>query len=292
MLVATDGILQLSPRPSKDQKNMPIDIFFSSLAEVHQSHAIGVILSGTGVDGTVGLKNIKAHGGLTFAQDIETAAYDAMPQSAINADVVDFILTPENMPEQLIKLNKTFNLLDPETSAPNLLTEEQNFKQLLTLLRMRTGVDFTYYKQTTIRRRILRRMVILKLEKIVNYVEYVRQRKTEQDTLFHDLLIPVTTFFRDPKTFENLCETIFPQLIKNKNTVNPLRLWIAGCSTGEEAYSMGMCLHEYLGDNIANIKIQIFATDISEKSIAKARSGLYHKRELDGVSDARLQNIL
>ena len=289
MLVATDGILQLSPRPSKDQKNMPIDIFFSSLAEVHQSHAIGVVLSGTGVDGTQGLKNIKAYGGLTFAQDIETAAYDGMPQSAINAEVVDFILAPENMPGQLIKLSNTFNLLDQVTAAPNVLTEEQNFKQLLTLLRMRTGVDFTYYKQTTIRRRILRRMVILKLEKIVEYVEYVKQNKPEQDTLFHDLLIPVTSFFRDPKTFDNLCETVFPELVKNKGNATPLRIWIAGCSTGEEAYSIGMCLHEYLGDNIANIKIQIFATDISEKSIAKARSGLYHKRELDGVSDARLQ---
>jgi two-component system CheB/CheR fusion protein len=289
ILVATDGILQLSPRPSKDHKNMPIDIFFSSLAEVHQSHAIGVVLSGTGVDGTMGLKNIKAHGGLTFAQDVETAAYDAMPQSAINADVVDFILAPENMPDQLIKLNRTLNLLDTDSAAPGKLTEEQSFKQLLTLLRMRNGVDFTYYKQTTIRRRILRRMVNVKLEKIVDYVDYVKQNIPEQDTLFHDLLIPVTSFFRDPKTFDNLCDTIFPELIKNKNTINPIRMWIAGCSTGEEAYSMGMCLHEYLGDNISNIKIQIFATDVLDRSIAKARLGLYYKKELDGVSDARLQ---
>ncbi|MEO5782561.1 MAG: chemotaxis protein CheB, partial [Ginsengibacter sp.] len=289
MLVATDGILQLSPRPSKDHKNMPIDIFFSSLAEVHQSHAIGVVLSGTGVDGTKGLKNIKAHGGLTFAQDIETAAYDAMPQSAINAEVVDFILAPENMPDQLIKLNRAFNLLDPDTSAPLQLSEEHSFKQLLILLRIRHGVDFTYYKQTTIRRRILRRMVILKLEKIVEYVEYLKQNKPEQDILFYDLLIPVTSFFRDPKTFDNLCETIFPELIKNKNTPFPIRMWIAGCSTGEEAYSMGICLHEYLGDNISNIKIQIFATDISDRSIVKARSGVYYKKELDGVSEARLQ---
>ena len=111
MLVATDGILQLSPRPSKDQKNMPIDIFFSSLAEVHQSHAIGIVLSGNGADGTVGLKNIKGHGGITFAQDLDSAAYDAMPQSAINAEVVDFMLAPEKMPQQLLKLNHTFNIL-------------------------------------------------------------------------------------------------------------------------------------------------------------------------------------
>ncbi|HEV8083182.1 MAG TPA: CheR family methyltransferase [Chitinophagaceae bacterium] len=292
MLVATDGVLQLSPRPPKDHKNMPIDMFFSSLAEVHQSHAIGIVLSGTGADGTIGLQNIKGQGGITFAQDIESAAYDAMPQSAINAEVVDFILPPEKMPQQLLELNRTFNILPSNDHAtPEQLTEEESFKKILALLRVRKGVDFTYYKQTTIRRRILRRMVIIKLEKFVDYLEHLKQNKPEQDMLFQDMLIPVTTFFREPKTFEYLCETVFPEIIKNKSSVNPLRIWIAGCSTGEEAYSMGMCLHEYLSDKISSIKIQIFATDISEKSIAKARAGLYHKRELEDVSDSRLQQF-
>lgn len=292
MLVATDGILQLSPRPSKDHKNMPIDIFFSSLAEVHQSHAIGIVLSGTGADGTFGLKDIKNQGGITFAQDLESAAYDGMPQSAIDAEVVDFILAPEKMPQQLLELNRTFNVLPSnDSSTPEQLTEDESFKKILALLRVRNGVDFTYYKQTTIRRRILRRMVFLKQEKIADYVSHLQQNKTEQETLFQDLLIPVTSFFRDPSVFENLCETIFPELIKNKSNNNPLRIWVAACSTGEEAYSMAICLHEYLSDKTSNIKIQIFATDISEKAIAKARTGLYAKREMDGISDSRLLNF-
>jgi two-component system CheB/CheR fusion protein len=189
MLVATDGILQLSPRPSKDQKNMPIDVFFSSLAEVHQSHAIGIVLSGTGVDGTQGLKNIKAHGGLTFAEDLDSAAYGGMPQSAINAEVVDFILTPEKMPQQLLELNRTYKILSSkDVSTPEELSDEQNFRQVLSLLRTRSGVDFTYYKQTTVRRRILRRMIILKRERIIDYLDYLKQNNSEQDNLFRDIL--------------------------------------------------------------------------------------------------------
>lgn len=178
MLVATDGILRLSPRQSKDQKNLPIDIFFSSLAEVHQSHAIGIILSGTGTDGTLGLKDIKDHGGLTFAQYPPSAAYDAMPQSAINAEVVDFILAPEDMLKQLLDLNRTFNILPLKDNAtPTQLTDDENFKQILSLLRTRSSVDFTYYKQTTIRRRILRRLAILNLETIADYLDLLRQKK-------------------------------------------------------------------------------------------------------------------
>jgi two-component system CheB/CheR fusion protein len=170
MLEATDGILQISPRPSKEHRNMPIDIFFSSLAEVHQSHAIGIVLSGSGTDGTLGLKDIKAHGGITFAQDLESAAYDAMPSSAINADVVDFILSPEKIPLQLLDLNRTYKLLPSENIETDAsLTEDGTFKSILSLIHVRNGVDFTYYKQNTIRRRILRRMAILKLESITYY---------------------------------------------------------------------------------------------------------------------------
>ncbi len=292
LLVATDGVLQLSPRPPKDQKNMPIDIFFSSLAEVHQSHSIGIVLSGTGADGTLGLKDIKAHGGITFAQDLESAAYDAMPQSAINADVVDFIMAPEKMPQQLLELNHTFNLLPAEGFiSPEQVNEEESFRQVLALLRIKKGVDFTYYKQTTIRRRILRRMVVLKIEKIIDYLEYLREKKPEMDFLFQDMLIPVTSFFRDPKTFDDLCKNVFPEMLKEKSPSNPLRIWIAGCSTGEEAYSMGMCLHEYLGDKISTITIQIFATDISPIAIDKARRGMYLPKELHEISEERLHRF-
>ncbi|HEY5370873.1 MAG TPA: chemotaxis protein CheB [Hanamia sp.] len=291
MLAATDGVLKLSPRPD-DQKNMSIDIFFTSLAVVHQSHSIGVILSGNGADGTKGLKSIKDHGGITFAQDPASAAYSDMPQSAIEAGVADFILAPEKMPQQLLELDKTINksFTAAVPATPEELTEEESYRQVLALLRTRNGVDFTYYKQTTIRRRILRRMAMLQIKKVIDYQEYLKENKQEQELLFKDILIPVTEFFRDPKTFEYLCNTVFPELVKN-NQSNTLRIWVAGCSTGEEAYSMGICLYEYLNDKISDVRIQIFATDISAESIAVARTGIYDKKQLEGVSDSRLQQF-
>lgn len=291
VLVANDGVLHLTPRP-KDGRNMPIDIFFESLAEVHQNHAIGIVLSGTGVDGTAGLKKIKDQGGITFAQDMSSAAFDDMPESAIKNEVVDFVLSPEEMPKQLLKLKKMFNQFDTDNpGGAEHTNEEDSFRKILSLVRIRHGADFSYYKQSTIRRRILRRLAILKLEKITDYLDYLHDNKTEQDVLFQDLLIPVTAFFRDPKTFENICKVILPELVKNKNNVNPLRIWVPGCSTGEEAYSLGICLYEYLENKINNIKIQIFATDISEQAIAKARSGVYNKKQLEGVSSERLQQF-
>jgi two-component system CheB/CheR fusion protein len=289
LLTANDGRLELSPRPPKNERNMPIDVFFTSLAEVHQSHAIGVVLSGTATDGTLGLKAIKDHGGITFAQEQASAAFDGMPQSAIDADVVDFILAPEEIPLLLAKLTLTYNSgLIPDRVGGQ-LSEEEVFRQLLTLLRVRKETDFTYYKQTTIRRRIIRRMGLLKRTDIADYLAYFRENVAEQDLLYHDLLIPVTGFFRDPRTFDIVCETLLPLLLKEKDYLNPLRIWIAGCSTGEEPYSMAICLQEYLGENAGECRIQIFATDISEKAITKARSGIYSKRDVAGLSPERVQ---
>ena len=288
ILVATDGILKLDQRPPKPQKNMPIDIFFSSLAEIHQEHAIGIVLSGTGMDGTQGLKAIKDNGGLTFAQELESAAYDGMPFSAISSNSVDFILTPDKIPEKLLELGRTINSTANNPEYPD--REKENiFKQIILLLRQQRGIDFTYYKQTTIRRRILRRMVMHKVNEIKEYLMLLKENKSEQDNLFQDLLIPVTSFFRDIQTFDNLCETTFPALIKNKSLTNPIRMWVAGCSTGQEAYSMAMCLCEYLGENLKNVKIQLFATDVSEIAVVKARSGNYLKREMEGVSEERIE---
>lgn len=289
LLTANDGVLQLSPRLPKNEKNMPIDVFFTSLAEVHQSHAIGVVLSGTATDGTLGLKAIKEHGGITFAQEQQSAAFDGMPQSAIDAEVVDFILTPEEISLQLAKLNQAFKPSHGGDREDMQVAKEDAFRQLLSLLRLRKGADFTYYKQTTIRRRIIRRMGLNKIENILDYLSFFKENKSEQDVLYQDLLIPVTSFFRDPKIYDIVCETLFPLLLKDREEVNPLRFWIAGCSTGEEAYSMAICLYEYLGVNAANIKIQIFATDISERSVAKARSGMYTKREVSSLAPERAE---
>ena len=291
LLTATDGVLQLSARPPKNQRSMPIDLFFASLAEVHQSHAIGVVLSGTGTDGTLGLKAIKDHGGITFAQDQHSASYDAMPQSAIDADVVDFILTPENIPKQLLVLNENFKLNTVNDDGNSEQKQEDGFKQILSLLRIRRGVDFTYYKQTTIRRRISRRIALSMHGNISEYLNYLKENKPELDILYQDLLIPVTEFFRDPGIFDSVKGKLLPALFKNKLDNDPIRVWIAGCSTGEEAYSIVMCLHEYLGDKVSTSKIQVFATDISEIAIAKARSGIYKKSEVDGLSLPLLQQF-
>ncbi len=291
ILVATDGVLKLDERLPKPHKNMPIDIFFSSLAEVHREHAIGVVLSGTGTDGTMGLKAIKDQGGLTFAQSPESAAYDGMPLSAISSNMVDIILPPADIPAKLLELSQTINysLLNPlEAEAKE---KENTFKQILALLQLRTKVDFTYYKQTTIRRRILRRMVIHKLENLADYLKLARDNKKEQDNLYQDLLIPVTSFFRDIQTFESVFHTILPAIVKDKSLVVPIRIWVAGCSTGQEAYSIAMCLSEFLGDQSKGVKIQLFATDISEKAIQKARSGSYMNSEVNGVSEKRLQTF-
>ena len=151
------------------------------------------------------------------------------------------------------------------------------FKQITSLLRIKKGTDFTYYKQTTIQRRILRRMALTNNEEPAAYLKFLRENKQEVDTLYQDLLIPVTSFFRDPKSFANLCESIFPQIISNNPHGETIRVWVAGCSTGEEAYSIAICIREFLGDS--RQRVQIFATDLSEIAIAKARIGIYSKNE-------------
>jgi len=289
MMVATDGVLLLAPRPSKSKtdRSLPIDLFFASLAEVHQAHAIGVVLSGTGSDGTMGLKAIKDHGGITFAQDEASASYEGMPHSAVHANVVDFILPPEKIPQKLLEITPGIDKSDDDLqNLPH--HEEELFKQILTLLRIRKGTDFTYYKQTTVRRRILRRMAINKMEEPIVYLKYLRENKAEQDILYQDLLIPVTSFFRDTSTFDNLCDTVFPNIVKSKPRGERIRVWVAGCSTGEEAYSMAICLREFMADNK---RVQIFATDLSEPAIAKARAGIYTKRDVESVSSERLNEF-
>jgi two-component system, chemotaxis family, CheB/CheR fusion protein len=284
LLVANDGRLELSPRPPRKEKNMPIDVFFASLAEVHQGQAIGVVLSGTATDGTLGLKAIKERGGFTFAQDQQSAAFDGMPQSAIDAGVVDFILAPEDIPLQLAKLFTRQEDGLPAGGEGVKIARDEAFRQLLTLVRTRTGTDFIYYKQTTIRRRILRRMGLNKIDNIPDYLVYCKGTMSELDLLYQDLLIPVTGFFRDPKMYEAMAGSVFPPLLKGKDNGEAFRVWVAGCSTGEEAYSIAMALNEYLGEKLGDYKIQIFATDISEKSLVKARSGIYSLKDTGGLT--------
>ncbi|HMH24726.1 MAG TPA: chemotaxis protein CheB [Puia sp.] len=291
LLTASDGVLQLSARLPKTIRNLPIDVFFRSLAEVHQSHAIGVVLSGTATDGTLGLKAIKDQGGMTFAQEQQSASYDGMPQSAIDAGVVDFILPPEKIPQQLLLLKNTSRASAVNEKGNIEQGQEEGFKQIISLLRMRRGVDFTFYKQTTIRRRINRRIALSMKGTMAEYLVFLKENKLELDILYQDLLIPVTQFFRDPKVFDNLFETIFPALVKDRQRNEPLRVWVAGCSTGEEAYTIAICFQEYLADKKLNLTMQVFATDISEIAITKARSGIYSANEITGLSAERLQQF-
>jgi two-component system CheB/CheR fusion protein len=249
ILTAVDGVLKLNPR-DKNIMNKSIDIFFASLAEVHREFAVGVVLSGTATDGTTGLKAIKASGGITIVQDPQSADYNGMPQNAIDAGVADFILLPEQIPQQLLQINNASQTNESQLkeTEETPVKDEDVFKEILSILRNLKGGDFTHYKQPTLQRRIARRMAISKREKIADYLNLLRSNKTEQNALFQDLLIPVTSFFRDPKTFQTLMETVFPALLKNKPS-KPIRIWVAGCSTGEEAYSIAICLHEFLEEN-------------------------------------------
>jgi two-component system CheB/CheR fusion protein len=285
ILQVKEDRLKLSARPlgSAGRGIMPVDIFFASLAQVYEAHAIGVILSGTASDGTKGLKFIKDHGGITIAQKVETAAYAGMPQNAIESGLVDFILEPEKIPGKLAEIIKA--LAGPGDPPAN--EEEDIFQKILSILRARKEMDFSYYKQTTIRRRILRRMVLNKFPNIRVYLKFLEENTSEQDFLYQDMLIPVTSFFRDKKIFDNLCKSVFPSIIKNKSAEGNIRIWVAGCSTGQEAYSIAICFMEYLGHK--KEKIQIFATDLSEPAILKARSGMYTKTEAEAVSHSRLK---
>ncbi|MGI4020538.1 MAG: CheR family methyltransferase [Janthinobacterium lividum] len=293
LLTVVDGSLKLEPLA--DRKIKTIDLFFSSLGVVHQSFAVGVVLSGLLNDGTLGLEVIKANGGLTFAQDESSAAFESMPRNAAKSGAVDFVLPAEQIVPKLIAINHSFQAnfvkeTEPAPAPPD-EQEEEIFKGLLAVLRVRKGVDFTNYKQSTVKRRIMRRMALSKIGEPKDYLHFLRENKSEQDALYQDMLISVTQFFRDTKSFDSLCKIIFPGILKQKMAREPLRIWIAGCATGEEAYSIAICLHESLGDKADSQKIQIFATDISETAITKARSGIYSEADLDGISPGRKQQF-
>ena len=200
------------------------------------------------------------------------------------------ILAPEKIPEQLLQINKAYetsHVYKEEEEVPK--NDEEIFKQILLLLHNRSGVDFSYYKRPTFHRRIARRIVIAKKKNLAEYLKFLRTSNAEQDALFIDVLIPVTSFFRDPKTFQELTETVFPSILKNNAEDEAIRIWIAGCSTGEEAFSIAICLHEFLAEKSSNIKIQIFASDISEKAIKKARAAIYTKADIEKLSAPQLK---
>jgi two-component system, chemotaxis family, CheB/CheR fusion protein len=291
-MLLLDGSLKLNARKPKPTLDMPIDTFFISLAERQQIGSIGVLLSGSAHDGTAGLKAIKIAGGLTFAQD-DSALFKSMPKSAIAEGFVDMVLSPKKIADELVRISGKKEVIVEVMQEAITGTDvtNQDLNAIIQLLKKSTGVDFKYYKVNTIKRRIIRRMLLYKLETLNEYYTYLKQHTSEINVLYQDLLINVTAFFRDPDALEYLRKTILPEIIKSKHSNEPVRVWIPACSTGEEAYSLAIILVELFSDKATNLPVQIFATDLSEVAIAKARLGLYSKNDLVGVHPKRLQRF-
>ncbi len=285
------GRLTMQPRSESHQPHMSVDHFLRALATDLNNGAIGVILSGTASDGVQGLKAIKEVGGLTFAQDPEEAKYDGMPRSAINADAVDKVLKIKELAKELARVgaHPYLALATIDEDIPRL--EPDDLDGIFRLLRRHRGVDFAHYKPTTIKRRIARRMAINRIDDLSSYTRHLENSPTELDALYQDALINVTSFFRDPEASEALSTVVLPKLLKSWRNDAPFRAWICGCATGEEAYSLAILLLEHLGEAAHQIQFQIFATDISDVALDKARRGVYPKAALAHVSAERLSRF-
>lgn len=288
-LAILNGSLQLIEPPERRGLRHPIDFFFRTLAEDQGEHAIAVILSGTGTEGALGLKAIKSEGGLVIVQDPITSKYDGMPRSAIATDMVDYIVPAENIPETLLKYSRLphTKILKKHESPTGKLPDAM--QKIFILVRNQTGHDFSHYKPNTIIRRIEKRMTLHQIENVAHYVTYLRDNPSEVNILFKELLIRVTRFFRDPEAFEMLRKDILPDLFKRAGEEYPFRVWVPGCSSGEEAYSIAIALHEYISEHNPAGKIQIFATDIDSGAIETARNGIYPDSISTDVSQQRLK---
>jgi two-component system CheB/CheR fusion protein len=284
------GMLRVEPRAEERGHHTPIDFFFHSLAEDQGNRAIGVVLSGTGSDGTAGITAIKAHGGLAFAQD-DTAQYDGMPQSAIDSGCVELALPPEGIAQELVRISQYPPAMDDSSAVADEVAQDSGALQdLFRLLSSITGVDYANYKRSTVLRRLHRRQAHHRLEAMEDYVSYAQEHPEEVEALHQDLLIHVTRFFRDPEVFEAVATRVFSSLEEGPADL-PVRIWVPGCSTGEEAYSLVIRLWEMLGDRAGSMAIKLFATDISEPTLQQARSGKYPETITADVSPERLRRF-
>jgi two-component system CheB/CheR fusion protein len=292
-MTISDQTLHLGPREESHGAHMSVDHFMRSLAEQKGNRAIGIILSGSGSDGTLGMVEIQGHGGVTFAQDEATAKYDGMPRSAVVAGCVDYVLPPRGIAKELARIARhpyiSRNILsggEEHDAAPGTA-----LGTIFQALRRETGVDFTHYRKTTILRRIERRMVVHKTDKIEDYAKFVQGKPAEIKALYQDMLINVTSFFRGTRVFEALKTTVFPAIQKNLLRERGVRIWTPGCASGEETYSVAIVLLELLGDRASQIPIQFFGTDVSESSVARARNGVYPENIQSDVSPERLRRF-
>ena len=291
------GVFRVTERTTTHGLFMPIDHFLRSLAEDAKSRAVGVILSGTSSDGALGLEAIKGEGGITFAQEEKSAKYDGMPRSAIATGCVDFVLPPDRIAHELVRIaNHPYVRTPPQeitrSEPPHVRPEPSiTLTRIFALLRAATSVDFSLYRHTTISRRIERRMALHKLETLEEYLHFVERNPAELTALYAELLIKVTGFFRDPEAFQVLKEKVCPEIVSRPSSANPIRVWVPGCASGEEAYSLAIVVLEYLAENRLNPPIQVFATDISDEAIEKARAGIYLENISLDVSPERLRRF-
>ncbi|HKZ75001.1 MAG TPA: chemotaxis protein CheB, partial [Steroidobacteraceae bacterium] len=297
-LTLTGDRIRVTPRASG--RHHPADILFTSLAEEHGDGAIGVVLSGGDTDGAVGIQAIKLGGGITFAQEPASARFPSMPRSSIATGCVDFVLRPNEIARELIRLSRHPYLrstrgpevnTDKTTEAPATGGDEEHLRHVFRRLRTAHGVDFSHYKRNTLLRRLARRMALQKTEDLADYVALIGSDPAEAAALYQDFLIRVTGFFRDPQSFDLLAQRVFPRLSEGRSPKMPIRIWVPGCASGEEVYSIAITLIEHLGDRLTPGSIQIFGTDVSEVEIEKARSGIYLDSIALEVSSDRLQRF-
>jgi two-component system CheB/CheR fusion protein len=309
--IAPDHVYVISPRselrmygsklepsePAKRRGGMTIDLFLETLAEAHKQRAVGIILSGSGTDGTLGLRAVKAHGGITIAQDPEEAEYDSMPRNAIASGAADFVLPIAEMPDKIQKLWHNAQKIEipplPDKSTPedDAAEAEEALRDILATVRARTGHDFSQYKRATLMRRIERRLQVNQLRNLGDYRAYITEHAPEATALLRDLLINVTWFFRDPPAWQSLQQHVIPELFATRGAGDNVRVWVIGCATGEEVYSLGMLLQEHMETLKEPPGVNIFATDIDEEALAYARTGIYPNSVAENVSPERLRRF-
>ena len=294
-LTLNEDRFELSPRVNGPHH--PIDLFFISLAESRADAAIGVVLSGGDADGTLGVQAIKQGGGIALAQSPESARFPNMPEHTIDTGCVDFVGRPSQIAQELVRLGRhpylRSSAVDPPQKdaeeVPSAATEENTLRHIFRRLRSSHGVDFTHYKRSTLRRRLARRMALRKAEELTDYVAMLEDDAVEAAALYQDFLIRVTGFFRDPDSFDGLRDRVFPSICEGRSPKEPVRIWVPGCASGEEVYSVAIALVEYLSERVSGTGIQLFGTDVSEAAIERARAGLYPESISEEISAERLQ---
>jgi two-component system CheB/CheR fusion protein len=286
-ITLSDGMLILERRTESAGRHLPIDYFFHSLAKEQGSKAVAIVLSGMGHDGSAGLKSIKEQRGTALAQDEPSAQHGSMPASAIDSGCVDIVTTPRKIATELVRLAQD----RPAKGAKKRAVAESGLKNIFALLRTRTEVDFSHYRKTTVRRRIQRRMVVHRLKDVDEYCAFLKRNPEEVDALFREMLIHVSSFFREPETFEVLQSVVLPRLLEKRGHNDPIRIWLPGCSTGEEAYSLAIIVTEFFDNRAHSPAIQIFATDVSDRVLEMARKGVFDPDIKGSLTKDRLRRF-